>query len=258
MFFNLLNQPELHNRQGQERPPNLHALITALLNPMNARQGDVVFSQEAFDRVMTQLMDQNQSSGAPGPASDAAINSLPTKPVVKEMMGSDGKAECSICMENVEIGDEVTVLPCTHWFHGQCVTAWLKEHDTCPHCRKPITPSDNATPPPNTRRRSSRRSSSVASPISQAPESSRRHPYPIPETPSELREARQQYYGSRRDQVDYERSRNHRHSSHSESRSNRHDSRNGGTDNGGRGDGSGGGGGGGVWERIRSHLPFQG
>jgi E3 ubiquitin-protein ligase RNF115/126 len=55
------------------------------------------------------------------------------------MMGDNGKAECSICMDDVSIGDKVTYLPCTHWFHRPCIEAWLREHDTCPHCRKGIS-----------------------------------------------------------------------------------------------------------------------
>ena len=252
-----MNQPGFHGQPGPgEGAPHPLTMLGALLNPANARHGDAVFSQEAFDRVMTQLMEQNQGSTAPGPASEAAINALPTRNVEKDMLGSDGKAECSICMENVEIGEDVTILPCKHWFHGQCVTAWLKEHDTCPHCRSPITPTDTTAPSPNdSRRRSSRRSSSLASPISQAPDGSRRNPFTIPESPSQLREARQQYYESRRaregDRDDYERSRSHRYPSHSEPRSSRHGSRSGGGSNGG------GTGGGGVSGWIRNHLPFQ-
>jgi hypothetical protein len=54
------------------------------------------------------------------------------------MMGADGKAECSICMDAVELGTEVTVLPCTHWFHYNCIEPWLSQHNTCPHCRRSI------------------------------------------------------------------------------------------------------------------------
>lgn len=64
------------------------------------------------------------------------------------MMGSDGKAECSVCMDAVNIGDEVTVLPCNHWFHEDCVGAWLKEHDTCPHCRAGIMPKESGADAP--------------------------------------------------------------------------------------------------------------
>ena len=114
--------------------------IFAHFNPANAAHGDAVYTEEALDRIISQMLDAQNGTSAPGPASPAAIAALPKKKVNRSMMGSDGKAECSVCMDNVEIGDEVTVLPCSHWFHGECVGMWLKEHDTCPHCRQGIMP----------------------------------------------------------------------------------------------------------------------
>ncbi|KAF2736741.1 hypothetical protein EJ04DRAFT_149695 [Polyplosphaeria fusca] len=116
--------------------------ILALLNgmrPGNGTMGDFVYSQEGLDRIISQLMEQTQSSNAPGPASQQEIDALVRKPVTTEMLGSEGRADCSICMEEVNIGEEVTELPCHHWFHHPCVAAWLAEHDTCPHCRQGIS-----------------------------------------------------------------------------------------------------------------------
>ncbi|KAK3711555.1 hypothetical protein LTR37_009546 [Vermiconidia calcicola] len=104
--------------------------------------GDAVYTQEALDRIMTQLMEQHQTGNAPGPATEAAISSLPKKVITKQDQGESGKAECSICMDEVELGGTVTVLPCTHWFHHECIKAWLSEHDTCPHCRQGIMPKE--------------------------------------------------------------------------------------------------------------------
>lgn len=126
---------------GPPAPP-LH-LFAQFLNPANAQHGDAVYSEEALDRIISQFMEAQNGSSAPGPASAAAIAGLPKKNVDDSMLGSDGKAECSVCMDNVSVGDEVTVLPCSHWFHGECVGAWLKEHDTCPHCRQGIMPKDS-------------------------------------------------------------------------------------------------------------------
>ncbi|KAH7084240.1 hypothetical protein FB567DRAFT_77991 [Paraphoma chrysanthemicola] len=103
------------------------------------QMGDFVYSQEGLDRIVSQLMEQTATSNAPGPAPQSEIDSLPRKKVDEEMLGAEHRAECSICMDEVNIGEEVTVLPCKHWFHHTCVSAWLKEHDTCPHCRKGIT-----------------------------------------------------------------------------------------------------------------------
>ena len=124
------------------RPPHPLAAIAAMLNPANARHGDAVFTQEALDRVISNLMEQHSSSSAPGPASEAAISALPKISIAKDHLDANGKAECSICMDSLNIGDEVTELPCNHWFHGDCVSAWLREHDTCPQCRRGITPQN--------------------------------------------------------------------------------------------------------------------
>ncbi|KIW50425.1 hypothetical protein, variant [Exophiala xenobiotica] len=248
-----MTRGEMDDRRGQDLPPHPFDLLHQLFNPGNAQHGDMVFSQEAFDRVMSQLMEQNNGSNAPPPASEDAIQSLGKKKVDKEMLGTEGKAECSICMDNVDLGDEVTVLPCNHWFHGDCVTAWLKEHDTCPHCRNPITNSDQRQQPGSSRRRPSRRASSVSSPRGFGPEGSRYNPVSIPESPSDLREARQSYYGRRRD-ADTERPVPIRQSS-GQSGPRRHSTR---TGSGGSGDSrnhhtSGGG----VTGWIRDHLPFS-
>lgn len=138
----------IHGTRGHEGANanmNPFAILQRMMDPANAASGDAVFSQEALDRIVTQLMDRDQTSNAPGPATEAAIRSLPNKKVEREMLDDHGKAECSICMDSVEIGDQVTVLPCTHWFHETCITAWLKEHDTCPHCRKGISSQPEAT-----------------------------------------------------------------------------------------------------------------
>ncbi|KAL2825182.1 hypothetical protein BDW59DRAFT_75124 [Aspergillus cavernicola] len=118
------------------------ALLSALLNI--DRNGDAVYSQEELDRVISQLVEQNGNRSAAPPASQDSIRSLPKKAADEEMLGSDGKAECSICMDSVKVGDEVTVLPCTHWFHPQCIEMWLHQHNTCPHCRRGV---DSTTPP---------------------------------------------------------------------------------------------------------------
>lgn len=110
-----------------------------LLPPGGGQMGDFVYSQEGLDRIISQLMEQNATSNAPGPAAQSDIEALPRRKVTEDMLGPEHTAECSICMDEVSVDEEVTVLPCKHWFHHQCVAAWLVEHDTCPHCRKGIT-----------------------------------------------------------------------------------------------------------------------
>lgn len=157
MFNNIGGFPPLmpgqdpHQNQQQRGPggnPVFPATLFQLLNnlaPPGGVHGDAVYSQEALDRIVSQLMEQHQTGNAPGPASEAAIRSLPTRPIAEADGGDSGSADCSICMDTVPVGENVTVLPCAHWFHHDCIRAWLGEHDTCPVCRKGIMPRDQGT-----------------------------------------------------------------------------------------------------------------
>lgn len=132
-----------HDHHHDEHPgagnPLFQLFRTMGMVAPGTQMGDFVSSQEGLDRIISQLMEQTATSNAPGPATQADIDALPRKNVDESMLGDEHKAECSICMDEVNIGEQVTVLPCKHWFHHPCVSAWLLEHDTCPHCRKGIT-----------------------------------------------------------------------------------------------------------------------
>ncbi|KAF6828383.1 RING finger domain-containing protein [Colletotrichum plurivorum] len=118
-------------------PTLLHEILN-MLNPANAAHGDAVYTQEALDRIISTLMEQNTSSNAAPPATEDALGKLERKKVDEKMLGPDGKTECTICIDDFNVGDDVAVLPCKHWFHDACVVMWLKEHNTCPICRTPI------------------------------------------------------------------------------------------------------------------------
>eukprot|EP00294_Goniomonas_avonlea_P014728 CAMPEP_0114541652 /NCGR_PEP_ID=MMETSP0114-20121206/1417_1 /TAXON_ID=31324 /ORGANISM="Goniomonas sp, Strain m" /LENGTH=162 /DNA_ID=CAMNT_0001725899 /DNA_START=193 /DNA_END=681 /DNA_ORIENTATION=- len=51
--------------------------------------------------------------------------------------GGGGKRvhTCSICLEQLEIGQGVRILPCMHQFHDGCVDHWLQMQATCPVCK---------------------------------------------------------------------------------------------------------------------------
>lgn len=143
----LVMQPPDEDNNVQPNPlMGLHGLFAGLLNPAMAVSGDAVYSQEALDRIISTLMEQHPTSNAPGPASAEAIASLPKKKIDEKMIGPEGKAECSICMDDVILDEEVMILPCKHWFHEVCVKAWLSEHNTCPICRTGVGRDGAAIP----------------------------------------------------------------------------------------------------------------
>ncbi|TEA14375.1 putative RING finger protein [Colletotrichum sidae] len=138
------HNPGQGNRAAGGAAPNLIHEILNMLAPGNAAHGDAVYTQEALDRIISNLMEQNPQSNAAPPATEDALGKLERKKVDQKMLGPDEKTECTICIDEFKEGDDVAVLPCKHWFHDQCVVMWLKEHNTCPICRTPIEESRNS------------------------------------------------------------------------------------------------------------------
>ena len=59
------------------------------------------------------------------------------KKIKTEILQSDSKENCSICMMSMKKDDEVCKLDCEHTFHKDCIMQWLKEYNyKCPICRK--------------------------------------------------------------------------------------------------------------------------
>ncbi|KAI5779239.1 hypothetical protein EDC01DRAFT_671232 [Geopyxis carbonaria] len=134
---NFLNTPT--PRAGEEQGFPMPPAFLARLFPGSGAGGDYVYSQSELDRVISQLMEQHQGN-APPPAPKETIESLPKIKVTEEMV-NDG-TDCAVCKDDLELGTEVTKLPCKHVYHFECVSKWLEVHDTCPICRHSVTPEE--------------------------------------------------------------------------------------------------------------------
>lgn len=69
------------------------------------------------------------------------INSIPSfKYEEKKQSKEDatGKDSCAICMEDLQTGQMVKALTCSHKFHSTCINIWLKQKLKCPLCKERI------------------------------------------------------------------------------------------------------------------------
>ncbi|CAM0872495.1 unnamed protein product [Alopecurus aequalis] len=46
---------------------------------------------------------------------------------------------CSVCLEQVAVGDLLRSLPCLHQFHVNCIDPWLRQQGTCPVCKHQVS-----------------------------------------------------------------------------------------------------------------------
>ncbi len=81
---------------------------------------------------------------------DSAIAALPQTRVDADIIArgtGNGPAYsemCTICRELYCVGDCITTLPCSHFFHSSCIEEWLPMsagQGQCPYCRAALIPS---------------------------------------------------------------------------------------------------------------------
>lgn len=102
---------------------------------MFTRAGDAA-SDEEFQGILNRLFQQQQSRSTA--TSQHVLDNLPEV----EVPHDPSNDPCVVCQENFEEGEIATKLPCGHFFHGECIVPWLKEHNTCPLCRYELPTTD--------------------------------------------------------------------------------------------------------------------
>lgn len=127
-------------------PDNIMSMMRMILSGhpmMMGGSGDAAYSQEDFDRIMSQLLEQAQQGGGEPPAPAEEISRIPKITVDEAWLAKqEGESkDCSICMEEVQLGEEISELWCGHWYHPFCIKQWLDAHGACPLCRKTLRDS---------------------------------------------------------------------------------------------------------------------
>lgn len=97
--------------------------------------GDYAWGREGIDAIVTQLLNQMETSGPPPLAKDK-IAEIPTVAVTADDVSR--KLQCSVCWEDFKLEEQVRKLPCSHIYHENCIVPWLDLHGTCPICRKSL------------------------------------------------------------------------------------------------------------------------
>jgi len=62
--------------------------------------------------------------------------------VVAAVAGCEGPESCSICLACYNMGEQLRVLRCGHYYHSRCVDTWLLKHKSvCPLCLFSVGPA---------------------------------------------------------------------------------------------------------------------
>ena len=129
---------------------------------------------QQFENLLNLIMQNDPNRYGTPPASEKSIDELKKELINDDNHENYSKNECSICKDNYKKGEVITIMPCEHVFHDDCLIPWLKRHNSCPVCRYELATQDpdyearkahlrrslnNQNLEENTRHRSERRSS---------------------------------------------------------------------------------------------------
>mmetsp|Transcript_66540 Transcript_66540/g.124132 ORF Transcript_66540/g.124132 Transcript_66540/m.124132 type:complete len:344 (+) Transcript_66540:94-1125(+) len=109
------------------------------------QQQQEFFQQQAAAHQQYQPRPQAppQQKGTPG-TSRATLANLARISVKKDDIDANESNECTMCLEELVIGQQAIRLPCDHLFHDCCgLVDWLKKSNECPVCRFEL-PTDDA------------------------------------------------------------------------------------------------------------------
>uniref|UniRef100_A0A7N0TJB3 RING-type E3 ubiquitin transferase n=1 Tax=Kalanchoe fedtschenkoi TaxID=63787 RepID=A0A7N0TJB3_KALFE len=90
--------------------------------------GDYFFGP-SLDMLLQHLAENDPNRYGTPPAKKEAVEAMPAVKIL------DDSVQCSVCLEEFEIGAEAKEMPCKHRFHEGCILPWLELHSSCPVCR---------------------------------------------------------------------------------------------------------------------------
>ena len=123
---------------GMNRPRTSHGLLDFILHFLTIRN-----YEENMENIINQIMMNDPNKYGNPPASKDSINKLEHFIVDEiKLKGFGVENSCAVCKEEFEIGQNLILMPCKHYFHIDCLLPWLNERNSCPVCRFELPTDD--------------------------------------------------------------------------------------------------------------------
>ncbi|XP_073000771.1 uncharacterized protein [Typha latifolia] len=99
-------------------------------------------TSEEYEILIEQMAQHDDSSiRAIPPAAKSVVLSLPSVVLAEEGVERNS-THCAVCKDEISLEERVTRLPCSHYYHKECILPWLGIRNTCPVCRYELPTDD--------------------------------------------------------------------------------------------------------------------
>ncbi|CAO1443638.1 unnamed protein product [Diamesa hyperborea] len=117
-------------------PRILHAIIQYVdgtdLHGFIAGHMSYEVGKQQLELRLSFVLDQIEHD--PLPLTEEEMNNIQKEIITIEQV--EANQQCAVCLENFDLEEVARKLNCTHYYHESCIFSWVKQHSTCPVCRK--------------------------------------------------------------------------------------------------------------------------
>jgi hypothetical protein len=120
------------NMRSHTPPHNQHNIFGPAIFRANFRPG------RSFEFDHSSDEEPEEEEGRPS-QKEQLPQRFSNLPVIEfSSQGQIEKEQCSVCMELFDEKEQVTLLPCFHKYHPNCIKKWLEQKNKCPVCKNRV------------------------------------------------------------------------------------------------------------------------
>lgn len=130
-------------------PQETETTVVRLTNPNNSLVQFIMnlinmeYEDDEIENILNYIINNDNNRYGSPPASKSEVEKLKKYPLTKEKLLSFGSENtCPVCKEDFVVGTSMMDLPCSHYYHEECLMPWLTQHDSCPICRYELKTDD--------------------------------------------------------------------------------------------------------------------
>ncbi|KAL5725689.1 hypothetical protein ACHQM5_008805 [Ranunculus cassubicifolius] len=101
---------------------------------------DFIYPAE-YDTLFGQFLDTDSTIRGSPPAAKSVVENLPSIVLSQDDIKNKGGL-CAVCKDEISTEEQAKQLPCSHFYHGECILPWLNIRNTCPVCRFELPTDD--------------------------------------------------------------------------------------------------------------------
>ena len=99
-------------------------------------------NDNAFENLLNLLMINDPNRDRNPCASAQVLKDLKRISLTDENIKEYNETNCSVCLTEYKVKENIIILNCMHVFHDECLMIWLKKRNTCPVCRFELKTDD--------------------------------------------------------------------------------------------------------------------